>query len=63
MVCAVLFASWINGHLDFGFLSDRFGLMYVSFALLGWGGHCGVKDGYPDADKLKSESRLLRSYL
>ncbi len=38
MVCAVLFSSAINGHPDFGFMTDRFGLMYVFFALLGWGG-------------------------
>ena len=38
MISAVLFASWINGRLDFEFMRDRFGLMYVFFALLGWGG-------------------------
>ena len=37
MVCAVVLFSVINGHLDFGFMSDRFGMMYVFFALLGWG--------------------------
>ncbi len=37
MVCAVLLSSWVHGKLDFGFLHDRFGLMYVFFALLGWG--------------------------
>ena len=38
MVCVVLFSSAINGHPDFSFMTDRFGLMYVFFALLGWGG-------------------------
>jgi uncharacterized membrane protein len=38
MVCVVLFSSAINGHPDFGFMTDRFGLMYVFFALFGWGG-------------------------
>jgi hypothetical protein len=38
MVCAVALASCVGGHLDFGFMRDRFGLMYVVFALLGWGG-------------------------
>ena len=38
MVCAVLFSTAINGHADFAFMTDRFGLMYVFFALLGWGG-------------------------
>lgn len=38
MVCMVLFSSAINGHADFAFLTDRFGLMYMFFALLGWGG-------------------------
>jgi hypothetical protein len=38
MIGAVLFASWLNGRFDFEFMRDRFGLMYVFFALLGWGG-------------------------
>ena len=38
MVCAVVLFSLVNGHLDCGFMRDRFGLMYVFFALLGWGG-------------------------
>lgn len=38
IVAAVLFASWISGYPDFSFLRDRFGLMYVFFAILGWGG-------------------------
>lgn len=38
MVLAVSLFSGVNGHLDFGFMRDRFGLMYVFFALLGWGG-------------------------
>lgn len=38
MFCAVSLSSLINGHPDFGFMCDRFGLMYVFFALLGWGG-------------------------
>ena len=38
MVCAVGLFSLTSGHLDFGFMRDRFGLMYVFFALLGWGG-------------------------
>ena len=38
MIGAVLVSSWVNGHLDFGIMKDRFGLMFVCFALLGWGG-------------------------
>ena len=38
MVCAVISFSMIHQHLDFGFNRDRYGLMYVFFALLGWGG-------------------------
>ncbi len=38
MLCVVLLSSAINGHPDFSFMTDRFGLMYVFFALLGWGG-------------------------
>jgi hypothetical protein len=38
MLGAVLVSSWISGHPDFGIMKDRFGLMYVFFALLGWGG-------------------------
>ncbi|MDP3849559.1 MAG: hypothetical protein Q8Q59_03575 [Luteolibacter sp.] len=38
MIGAVLVSSWVNGHPDFGIMKDRFGLMYVAFALLGWGG-------------------------
>lgn len=36
MICAVLVSSWVNGYLDFGIMKDRFGMMYVFFALLGW---------------------------
>ncbi|KAB2641458.1 MAG: hypothetical protein DVB26_04960, partial [Verrucomicrobia bacterium] len=35
MVCAVGLSSLVTGHLDFSFMRDRFGLMYVFFALLG----------------------------
>lgn len=38
MVCAVVSFSVIHQHLDFSFNRDRYGLMYVFFALLGWGG-------------------------
>ena len=38
MIVAVLVSSWIGGHPDFAIMKDRFGLMYVFFALLGWGG-------------------------
>ena len=37
MVAVVLLSSWIGGFPDFSFLRDRFGLMYVFFAILGWG--------------------------
>lgn len=36
MICAVLVSSWVNGYLDFGIMKDRFGMMFVFFALLGW---------------------------
>jgi hypothetical protein len=38
MLCAVMFSSVVAGSPDFGFMRDRFGLMYVFFAILGWGG-------------------------
>jgi hypothetical protein len=38
MLAAVAMASWANGRLDFEFMRDRFGLMYLFFALFGWGG-------------------------
>jgi hypothetical protein len=37
MLCAVLVSTWVSAHPDFGIMQDRFGLMYVFFALLGWG--------------------------
>lgn len=37
LIGAVFLSSWIAGAPDFGITSDRFGLMYVCFALLGWG--------------------------
>jgi hypothetical protein len=37
MLMAVLIASVIAGAPDFGFMRDRFGLMYVFFAILCWG--------------------------
>ena len=37
MVGAVMVASWVNGHPDFGIMKDRFGLMFIYFSLLGWG--------------------------
>ncbi|MEI6676342.1 MAG: hypothetical protein WCO57_14325 [Verrucomicrobiota bacterium] len=38
MVCAVALSSWISGRLDFAFMNERCGLMYMCFALFGWGG-------------------------
>jgi hypothetical protein len=38
MVCAVALFSLIHGRIDFSFMRDRFGLMYVFFAMIGWGG-------------------------
>lgn len=38
MICTVLLSSVVKGYPDFSFMCDRFGLMYVFFALLGWGG-------------------------
>jgi hypothetical protein len=43
MLGAVLVSSFIGGHPDFGIMKDRFGLMYVFFALLGWGGALSMK--------------------
>jgi hypothetical protein len=39
MLGTVVISSWLSGHPDFGIMRDRFGLMFVFFALLGWGGH------------------------
>lgn len=47
MIGAVLVSSWVNGHPDFGIMKDRFGLMYVCFALFGWGGCVMVKAKKP----------------
>ena len=38
MAYVILLSTWVNGHPDFSFMRDRFGLMYLYFALLGWGG-------------------------
>lgn len=38
MLCAVAMQSWVNHHIEFGFMRDRFGLMYLVFAVLGYGG-------------------------
>ncbi len=45
MLCAVIISTWVSGYVDFGIMKDRFGLMYVFFAIFGWGGcvsraHC-----------------------
>jgi hypothetical protein len=37
ILSTILLSSWVNRQLDFGFLSDRFGIMFVFFALMGWG--------------------------
>lgn len=36
MLMAVAFSSWTAGFPDFGFMRDRFGLMYLFLAILGW---------------------------
>jgi hypothetical protein len=38
MLGAIVLATCVHGYLDFDFMRDRFGLMYVFFALFGWGG-------------------------
>jgi hypothetical protein len=38
MLGAIALATWVHGYLDFDFMRDRFGLMYLFFALFGWGG-------------------------
>lgn len=38
ILLTVAASSIASGNLDFQFLRDRFGLMYLGFALLGWGG-------------------------
>lgn len=37
MICAIMVRSWLAGALDFGFMLDRFGVMYLGFAVMGWG--------------------------
>jgi len=37
MLSAVLLFSWVGGQIDLGFIYDRYGLMYLPFALLGFG--------------------------
>ncbi|MCH7227988.1 hypothetical protein [Haloferula sp. A504] len=41
----ILAASVLGGRIDFSILHDRFGLMCVPFALLGWGGVAGERRG------------------
>ena len=50
MVCAIAARSWVAGGVDFGFMLDRFGVMYLGFAALGWGGWRG-DEGCVDADR------------
>jgi hypothetical protein len=42
MILAVAARSWAAGNPDFGFMLDRFGVMYLGFAALGWGGSLKV---------------------
>lgn len=51
MLCAVTVASWIHGSPDFRFMHDRFGLMYLYFAILGWGAALRIP-----TDKRRDES-------
>lgn len=37
MICVVTISTILNRHPDFTFMRDRFGIMYLFFALLGWG--------------------------
>lgn len=37
MLAAVLVSSWLRRSIDFSFMQDRFGLMYVFLFFLGWG--------------------------
>lgn len=37
IICAVVMRSWLCGALDFGFLLERFGVMYLGFTAVGWG--------------------------
>ncbi|QTN32187.1 hypothetical protein HZ994_07530 [Akkermansiaceae bacterium] len=50
MACAILFSSIVQSFPDFGFLRDRFGLMYLPFALFGWGGAWIANIGKPESD-------------
>ena len=56
MLCAVISFSVIHQHLDFSFNRDRYGLMYVFFALLGWGGLLLGGSGERRFIRQKSES-------
>lgn len=48
MIAAILISSWVNEHADFGIMKDRFGLMYVCFAILGWGN--GLRESRLESD-------------
>ena len=37
MICTIVAYSWLAKGLDFGFMLDRFGVMYLGFAAFGWG--------------------------
>jgi hypothetical protein len=37
MIGLVLLHSVVSGHLEFGLMLDRFGLLFLFFAVLGWG--------------------------
>ncbi|RYD49371.1 MAG: hypothetical protein EOP85_01735 [Verrucomicrobiaceae bacterium] len=44
MVCVVTIATVMKGQPDFSFMQDRFGIMYVFFAFLGWGACFSIKN-------------------
>jgi len=48
----------VHGAPDFGFLRDRFGLMYIPFALLGWGGSWLRKAGTATPMEIPEQSPL-----
>ncbi len=37
ILAAVVLSSWVSGQLNLGFLHDRYGLMFLPAALMGWG--------------------------
>lgn len=57
MIATLLASSWLSGHPEFSIMRDRFGLMYVFLALLGWAGALQWSPATIHADSVTRSSR------